>query len=263
MARKFLFTGLAIATLSSAVAFLPELAVRAALAYGRGIDAATRQQVLAATVQMTLLAPVLDGQGQPVILSNGDEKQMQFQVGEGLGTLVRVGRQMVVVTHDHWSLLSPRLAKARFYSAANELLLELDGQEFLGLVRYRDGGTMVLEAPAGLRQHPALTPAPLGDARAAGWGEVVAVAYRQRESGAVTVKTMVVTSTADYLQRPSYELRSDEGTRVVPGNSGGGVWQDGRLVGSMWTTVTFENQDSGAVRTSSLSRAAQLPAGAW
>jgi hypothetical protein len=116
----------------------------------------------------------------------------------------------------------------------------------------------VLSAPAALLAGGGLVPAEMGDSGAAGWGQMVAVVYRQPGTGALSVKQMAVTSTADYLERPSYALQSAEGTVVVPGNSGGGVWQDGRLVGNMWTTWLFENQDDGTTRTSSLSRAAQL-----
>jgi hypothetical protein len=259
MVRKLVFTTLIIAILGSGILFAPGLAIRTVLA-GRGeVDDSTRQQMLAATVQIVLLAPVVDEAGQPVITNNGGDLQMQYQVGEGLGTLVNTGNELVIVTHDHWSLLDAGLAKARFYSADDVLLAELSGAEFLGLIRSRDGGTLVLNAPAALLAS-GLVPAALGDSDTAGWGDLVAVVYRQPGTGELSVKQMAVTSVEDYQTRPSYALQSAEGTVVVPGNSGGGVWQDGRLVGNMWTTTVFENQGDGTTRTTSQSRAAQLTA---
>jgi hypothetical protein len=259
MVRKLVFTTLIIAILGSGILFVPGLAIRTVLA-GRGeVDDSTRQQMLAATVQIVLLAPVVDEAGQPVITNNGGDLQMQYQVGEGLGTLVNTGNELVIVTHDHWSLLGAGLAKARFYSADNVLLTEVSASEFLGLIRSRDGGTLVLNAPAALLAS-GLVPAALGDSDTAGWGDLVAVVYRQPGTGELSVKQMAVTSVEDYQTRPSYALQSAEGTVVVPGNSGGGVWQDGRLVGNMWTTTVFENQGDGTTRTTSQSRAAQLTA---
>jgi hypothetical protein len=127
MVRKLVFTTLIIAILGSGILFVPGLAIRTVLA-GRGeVDDSTRQQMLAATVQIVLLAPVVDEAGQPVITNNGGDLQMQYQVGEGLGTLVNTGNELVIVTHDHWSLLDAGLAKARFYSADDVLLAELSG----------------------------------------------------------------------------------------------------------------------------------------
>ena len=44
-----------------------------------------------------------------------------------------------------------------------------------------------------------------------------------------------------------------EGQTVISGDSGGGVWQNGRLAATTWTTVMMENQDSGARQATELS----------
>lgn len=232
--------------------------MEAVLASSGVVDLEMRQQMLGSTVQIVLLAPVLDAQGQPVIIENGSERQMQYNTGEGLGTLARMNNELVIVTHDHWTLLNGQLAKARFYNVNNEMLAEVSGAEFHGLIRSRDGGTMVLTAPAALMTSGGLMTADLGNSQSVGWADAVMVVYRVPETGGVDVKMMVIHSTAEYLGKASYVLQSSEGTIVVPGNSGGGIWQNGRLVGNMWTTMVEENLDDGSSQALNMSRAAQL-----
>jgi len=47
-----------------------------------------------------------------------------------------------------------------------------------------------------------------------------------------------VESIGEYKGLPIFVLRSLDGLPIVSGDSGGGIWQDGRLVGNMWATVT-------------------------
>jgi len=258
MARTVILIGIGIAIVLTGTMVLPGLAIDAALASNSEVDPAAAQKALAATVQILLMAPVLDEQGQLVILDNGSERQMQYQSGEGLGTLVRMNNEFVIVTHDHWTLLNSQLAKARFYNANNELLVEISGVEFLGLIRSRDGGTMILTAPTELLANGVLATAEIGDSQAAGWGETVAVVYRNPDTWALDVKVMAVRETAEYQGRASYVLQSAEGTIVVPGNSGGGIWFEGGLVGNMWTTMVSNNLEDGSSEALSMSRGAML-----
>ncbi len=69
---------------------------------------------------------------------------------------------------------------------------------------------------------------------------------------------MVVRETAEYQGQTSYILQSSEGTVVVPGNSGGGIWFDGRLVGNMWTTMIADNVKDGSSETLNISRGARI-----
>jgi hypothetical protein len=257
MARTVILIGIVITIVLTGTMFLPGLAMEAVLASSGEVDLATRQQALAATVQIVLLAPVLDAQGQPVIVMNGTERQMQYTSGEGLGTLARQNNELVVVTHDHWTLLNSQLAKARFYNADNVLLAEVSGADFLGLIRSRDGGTMVLAAPVGLVASGMVT-AEIGPSQAVGWGQTVAVVYRNPATWELDVKVMVVRKTAEYQNNPSIVLRSSDDTIVVPGNSGGGIWHNGILVGNMWTTMISNNLEDGSSTALSKSRGAVL-----
>jgi hypothetical protein len=69
------------------------------------------------------------------------------EASDGLGTLVQDGPDTYIVTQDHWSRPVDKLHKVQFRDAGGDLLLELDRALFYSLIRYRDGGLMVLAAP--------------------------------------------------------------------------------------------------------------------
>ena len=147
MARKILFIGLVGIILSSIFVFGPGNLADSAQAYDYRIDEATKQHILDATVRITLFAPLLDDAGNEKIFEVNGKWQREMTIGEGLGTLVRVGEKTLIITHDHWSMLTPKLTKVQFHNAGNELLLEIDWSMLFSLYRYRDGGTLVFEAP--------------------------------------------------------------------------------------------------------------------
>lgn len=258
MARIIILIVSAIAILSTATIFLPELAIDAILAASGELHPVDEQKALTSTVQILLLAPVLDAQGRPVITNNETELQMQYQSGEGLGTVARINNELVIITHDHWTLLNDQLAKARFYNANNDLLAEMSGPEFHNLIRSRNGGTMVLVAPVELLKSSDLTAAQIGRGQSASWGDRVAVVYRNPTAWSLEVRMMVVRETVDYQNNPSYILQSSDDNIVVPGNSGGGIWYNGVLVGNMWTTMVSDNLETGTSQALSLSRGAIL-----
>jgi hypothetical protein len=261
MFRKLLFFVLALLLLSSALGFTQFN--KTVQAFQFTVDGNLQQQTLAATVRLTLFAPLTDAQGNLQYVTVDGQKALQYTVGEGLGTLTRNGQDVFVVTHDHWTLLTPNLAKVQFHNVSGELLLELSGEAFQQLVRYRDGGTLVLNAPDELVSR--LTAVPAGDSRSVSKNDFVYLAYRQPDSGAVSVAVMVVKELSQYQGQPVYRLVSLDGASVVGGNSGGGAYVNGKLVGNMWTT-TMERQVlratgevvSGQMQTD-LSLVAQLP----
>ncbi len=261
MLPKLLFIGLALLLLSSALGFTKFN--RTVLASSYTIDKTTQQRILAATVRITLFAPLTDEQGNPQYVTVNGQKAIQYMVGEGLGTLTRSGQDTFIVTHDHWTLLTPNLTKVQFHNTANELLLEVSGAEFQQLIRYRDGGTMVLDAADELVG--GLTAVSTGSSQSVGKNSIIHLAYRQPHSGVISVAAMLVQELSDFRGQPVYRLVSLDGASVVGGNSGGGAYVDGQLVGNMWTT-TMEREVSvatgeevGSRAQTDLSLVAQLP----
>ena len=186
-------------------------------------DAATAQTIRQSTVQIALYEAAGD---------SGIEAG-----GRGLGTLVRRNGQTLIVTHDHWTHITANLSAAEFRSADGRLLLTLSGEAFLSLIRYRDGGTLVLAAPDELASLPVAeldAPAPVEGANE---NDVVWVVRRARNNVGTTVEvigaTVQAVQTADGLQR--LRLRGADGAVVLEGDSGGGIWQGGRFLGNVWS----------------------------
>jgi hypothetical protein len=155
----------------------------------------------------------------------------------GLATLVEQGGQPYIVTHNHWSLPPERVNSVELRDAAGELLLALDGAAFRSLVVYQDAGTMLLAAPPGLQGVVPATPSgkvqPVKD-------QAVALATRD-ESGGVAVVMAIVERVETEAIPARLHLRGPAGA-VVPGDSGGGLWLNGRLAGNLWSIGVVESR---------------------
>lgn len=187
--------------------------------------------ILRATVRIRLVAPYLDERGNRVLMHDNGRPMGLDAINHGLGTLVAVGGRTLIVTHDHYSEIDTAVADAMVTDySGREVALPIG--EFRKLIRYRNNGVMVLDAPAGLPPG-----APLGDGVAIEPGRVVRLVHRQPETGALSVVDAVVETWIEYQGIPSYTLRNVNGEIVAPGNSGGGVWAEGRLVGGIHRTI--------------------------
>ena len=150
---------------------------------------------------------------------------------QGLGTLVEEGSQRFVITHNHWSVPATELDRVELRTTAGERLLVLEAATFLSLVRYQDWGTMLFEAP---QQLQGIAAAALGDgSQLAGGDSVWLVAQDAGMANAVGLATARVESVDVAVTPGLIALRGSDGA-VVAGDSGGGIWHDGRLVGNLW-----------------------------
>jgi hypothetical protein len=225
------------------------------------VDKGIEQELMEATVRITLYAPLTDAQGNPQYVEENGQQVMQLTVNEGLSTLVRRENDLLLITHDHWLLLLPDLRLVQFHTVANELLLDVNGEEFFQLIRYQDGGTMVLTAPQELAA--GRVPVSLGDSSSIVGQDIVYLAHRQPQDGLIGVAAMMVQKETTYKGQPVFRLTSLKGEVVLEGNSGGGVLTDGRLIGNMWGAILLEDAQgagSGSAKQTSYSLAAQLPA---
>jgi hypothetical protein len=158
---------------------------------------------------------------------------------QGLGTLVSHNGNHLIVTHDHWSMMDGELELVQFHNAQQELLAEMDGEEFRSLIQYRDGGTTVLSEPVNMVD--SVDAVNWNDVQTLEQGSVVQVIHRRRDGqGGIaaveaTVETILLESGV-----PALSLRSLNGHVIVPGDSGGGIWLDGQLIGNLWMTMTKE-----------------------
>lgn len=260
MSKLIFLIGLLIGIISALFVFLPQVAARTALPENIIIDEVARQTVLKATVKISFFAPAYEQSGQPKVTLVDGQRQTEFIGGTGLGTVVRIDQETVIVTHDHWGLLDNPEAIVEFATAEGGLLHTISAPKFRDLIRYRDGGTMILSLPDALAGN--FQPAVRGDASAVALNDVLLIAYRQPTAGDnISVEAVVVSKYKQHGGLPTLELTSVSGKIIVAGNSGGGVWADGKLVANMWSTLLMQSTDTGEITSTDQSRAALLPAG--
>jgi len=243
MVRRLIVISLAVLIFFSNPAFVSAAERPAAPLHT--VEESTQQQILGATLRITMIAREKSSDEPAYVVSNG------------LGTLVQDGDASYIVTHDHWSRLANKVAAVRFESAAGELLMELTPNHFYSLIRYRDGGTMVLAAPAELPDCMTPVEAAAADESLAA-DQTLAIAYWQPDAQQqVSVEPVTVQVIEEHDGNASIKMQSLNGQVVQHGNSGGGVFAGTRLVGNMWETITLRNQDSGQQTSTDLSRAAR------
>lgn len=260
MSKVIFLIGLLISIIATLFVFLPHVAARTIIPEHVVIEEAARQTVLKATVKITFFAPAYDESGQPKVTIENGQRQTEYTGGTGLGTVARIDQETVIITHDHWSLLEDPEAIVEFAAADGELLHTISAPEFGDLIRYRDGGTMILNLPDALTGN--FQPAVRGDADTVTRNDVLLIAYRQPAAGdSIGVEAVVVSRQTRQGGLATLELTSASGKIVITGNSGGGVWADGVLVANVWSTLLKQATDTGEITSTDQSRAALLPAG--
>jgi len=215
------------------------------------------QRILQSSLLITMTVPELEAapqadQGLPI---PPDEykaiaKPKTYKEADGLGTLINTNGELLIITHDHWSVFDSPLGIVQISNGLGQLLVELQMHQFKRLVRSRDGGTMILSAPAELSDH--LQPVQLNQlARSSkSWelsaGDRVNLVYRQRSGQpGVAVMQAKVESIGQKAGLPVVRLSTLEGLPLVGGDSGGGVWLDGKLVANIWTTIMKVDSQTG------------------
>ena len=188
--------------------------------------AAMEAQILASTVQIELF-------------DNGriEGNVRQVRTSRGFGTVVQNEGQRFILTHNHWSIPAAELNRVEIRNGAGQTLLVLEGATFYSLVRYQDGGTMLLDVPQELA---GVNAAELGDGAAVQVGSTVWLATYDVAAGqGIKIETAWVREVEGSAVPGRLMLEGQE-TAVISGDSGGGVWADGKLVGNLWTIQVAE-----------------------
>jgi hypothetical protein len=212
------------------------------------------QQILEATIQVFMYpSESLEALGvdqQQISLNEALSKvEVEYRYELGLGTLVSHNSEIILITHDHWGPLD-RLGMVQFRNATGDPLLELDSATFKELIRYQDGGTMILGRSADgdrsdylsalvlisqAKYNRKIVPAELSRDESIYEGETLII-VRQGRNGSKAVELMEVSveSIGERWGQLVYKLRCAAGGDIMPGDSGGGLWLGDRLVGNMW-----------------------------
>ncbi len=190
-------------------------------------------QILASTIQIEMFAEewVEGGLGH-------------IRASRGLGTVVQYGGQRFILTHNHWSIPWSELSRVEIRNSGGEGLLALDGTAFYGLVYYVDEGTMLLNAPAGL---DGVTAAELGDGSILQVGSHAWLAtYGDGNGLGIKIETAWVKE-VDGSAVPGRLILEGQETAVISGDSGGGVWLNGKVVGNLWAILVAESRGLGGL----------------
>lgn len=213
------------------------------------VDPQAQQAILDASVQIVMAG------SEEITTVDGNERitvQITKQT-RGVGTLVAVAGQTVIVTHDHWSLLDGAITQVEFRTADGALLHSTNEDAFRGAIRYRDGGTLILDAPAALLVQ-GLVPTQPPATTHVGTGQQVYVTHRHPEQPDRLVVSPAVVEGNDFNHgQQALDLRTLDGASIVRGDSGGGVWLGDQLIGNMWAAqkeaVTLRHSQSGVTWT--------------
>jgi thioredoxin-related protein len=154
-----------------------------------------------------------------------------------MATLVKIQNENFLVTHNHWGDMLQDMNIIELRDADNKMLRPMYASEFKSLIVYQDAGTMILRLPGGLPD--SLTPASLERSTQLTPGDTVQVAHHsQPNRNQVEILDAVVEEISVSKDAPVYILRSLNGKSLQPGDSGGGVWYNGKLVANTWTVTT-------------------------
>lgn len=225
----------------------PAWIVAAAAGNGQAnTNAVAQLQMLQATVHITMFAP------------GPDQKD---KVADGLGTLAISQGQMVILTHNHWGEVYQQLSEVELRSAADGWRTRLPGATFKQLVQYQDAGTLLVQTPPELvavLSRKGLSLPSLNEAQGVRPGDRVLIVHRHPDDWAqVEIVEAVAVYQGHRQGLPIMALFDRQGAPIVYGDSGGGVWLDGRLVGNMWITMA---EPFGGTPTG-LSVTAKIPTG--
>lgn len=224
-----------------------------------------KHQILNATVHISMVQ--FDSPQALDRNSDANETQtVQGKQSEGLGTLIEYNSKRLLVTHNHWGdRVDDHSTVVSFRSANGELLLEMAGSTFSQLVLYRDSGSLILEAPESLKSGSVSFDS---KERFVDSGSLVYLLHQDMNENRLNPITLVpakVTMVTTSEGLPTLKLESLNGESIFQGDSGGGIWFEGTLVGNMWRTTqqVVINENTGEIvetKNTSMSSGALLSA---
>lgn len=199
-------------------------------------DAAVNME---ATAIAAMEAQILAGTVQIELFENGriEGSTRQTRTSRGFGTVVQHQGRRFILTHNHWSIPAADLNRVEIRNGTGQTLLILDGGAFYNLIRYQDGGTLLLDAPPELA---GLNAAELGSGADVQVGSTVWLATYDIAAGqGLKIETAWVRE-VDGTAIPGRLTLQGQETAVISGDSGGGVWANGKLVANLWTIQVAE-----------------------
>ena len=209
---------------------------------------ADQQRVLDASLQIVLQS--VDAAGN-------------VDIARGVGTLVNLNGQRVLVTHNHWGHLLQQGATVTFWSAYGQLVHTMNSADFNTHTLYSDAGTLVLQPMVGLAAIQQTINAGSLTAVISGQ-DVWAVRQIAPNVRGLRLQSLTVDHHRTVEGLSAIQMRSQTAQPIIKGDSGGGLFINGSLVGNMWLTLTLTDgtptdQSVGALLTIDASRLTPSP----
>jgi hypothetical protein len=150
----------------------------------------------------------------------------------GLGSLFVYQGIEYVLTHSHWSGLLPG-SKVQFRDRQNSILGEITGQEFMDMILYQDAGSIIAATPRNF-----CCPAPLTkiNFELSQNDQVAVVHYDSPGHSNIKISpAQILQASGDDI--PVYAITMLDGDQSETGDSGAGIWYEGKLVATLWSII--------------------------
>ena len=185
-------------------------------------------------------AEILSATLQIEISVSTDASGLRVVQADGLGSLVWDGEETLLVTNNHWGEVLQEKSIVVLYDAQGRMVKTMSGSDFISRICYLDAGSLILRSP--LEEVEQAQPDIASDPHQVRAGDVVLVAQREGpERKEATLVEAEVESVTTFQGVPVFRLKGLEGRPVQGGDSGGGVWYEGSLVGNLWNTIMAES----------------------
>ncbi len=183
-----------------------------------GVDSVIKKQIKASTVHLEFI-------GKP-----GDNQDAAI-AAQGLGTLVQINGRHFILTHNHWPMSVVAVDRLIIRNSRGTQILVLDRLDYLSQVCFRDKGTLLFSVPGKLN---GLLAAEIADSKSLKPNAAVWVVSRKPNSdwelGAIQAQLLPNHPGTG----PGTISLSGPSSAVSQGDSGGGIWYEGRLIGNLW-----------------------------
>jgi hypothetical protein len=209
------------------------------------LDPQIAEHIIQTSIQITMVEQVFEKVDTQT--RGSEQNEIWGKVDKwttGLGTLVSHQGDILLISHDHWSLFTSSTApdKVIFRDAQGSTLLEMDGANLLPLILFHDSGTFILRVPEELVAKTSVR-ADMGSFESTSPGDIVHVVHRMSgQENQLAIAAAEIVGEEMFNGVPMLSLRCLNGCSIEPGDSGGGIWVNGRLAGNMWMTVRETRQ---------------------
>jgi hypothetical protein len=226
--RKITGFGMIMTTILTLQVFVPAFVAKSQTI--PALDPAIKGEVLNSTVQIIMYAPLPTNQPDD---GQTDCRYKSYVMAKGFGTMVLWQGEKFIVTHNHWGEMLEDAEYVKIQDAYGNFLVKMGIDEFTSLIRYTDPGTLILDSPAGLPT----TSADLGKDINMVTDDIVTVVRQDPVNpDQVDISQARVLRMKNYKGLTVVNLAILDDAMLVPGDSGGGIWMNGKLVGNTWAS---------------------------